>query len=142
MNIKKFLTKEEQLSVLQAIADAEKETSGEIRIHVTDKCKGDILDSAAHFFRRLKMHKAELRNCVLVYLAISDRKFAVIGDAGIHSKVPEGCWDNIKGQMAVHFSKKDFVTGLKEGILLIGHQLKEYFPYDKKNEHSKDISFS
>jgi len=143
MNPKKFFTKEEQLSIVQAISDAENETSGEIRVHLTDHCKGDVLDAAAHMFRKLKMHKTELRNGTLVYLAIHDRKFAIIGDVGIHSKVPEGCWAQIKEQMAAHFSKNEYLNGLREGVTLIGHQLKAYFPLvsGHKNELPNELSF-
>ena len=143
MNIKNFFTKEEQAAIVQAISDAENETSGEIRVHIADKCKGDVLDSAAHVFKKLRMHKTELRNGVLVYLAITDRKFAIIGDVGIHNKMPEGCWNQIKEQMTKHFLNKDFEKGLIDGIILTGHRLKEYFPVNSgaKNELSNDISF-
>jgi len=143
MDPKKFFTKEEQSSVVKAITEAEKETSGEIRVHLADKCKGDILDSTAHVFKKLKMHKTEQRNGVLIYLAITDRKFAIIGDVGIHSKMPEGCWDQIKEKMSIHFKKGEIVSGLIEGIILSGHRLKEYFPVspDDKDELSNEISF-
>jgi uncharacterized membrane protein len=143
MRIRKFFTKEDQELIVRAIAEAENETSGEIRVHLAAKCKGDVLDSAAHVFKKLKMHKTESRNGVLLYLAIKDRKFAIIGDAGIHNKIPDGSWDNIKEQMSLHFSKGELITGLKEGILMIGEHLKEYFPIlpENKNELPNDISF-
>ncbi len=143
MNPKKFFIKEEQASIVQAIAEAEKETSGEIRVHLTDTFKGDVLDAAAHIFKKLKMHKTELRNGVLIYLAITDRKFAIIGDVGIHSKVPEGSWHRIKEHMTVHFLNNEFAAGLKEGVTQTGHLLKKYFPSlpDNKNELSNELSF-
>ena len=106
-------------------------------------CKGDVLDKAVYVFKKLKMHKTALRNGVLIYLAVNDRKFAILGDAGLNSKVPEGFWDQIKETMAEYFSKGDFTTGLTHGILMAGEKLKAYFPIkaNDKNELSNEISF-
>ncbi len=144
MNVRTHFTKEDRKAIVQAIADAESETSGEIRVHLADKCKGEILDKAAHTFKRLKMHEKHHRNGVLVYLAVSDHKFAIIGDAGIHTKIPDGYWDTIKDEMAGYFSRNDLTGGLKKGIMLIGEKLKEYFPLlpDGKSEPINKISLS
>lgn len=143
MGIKSFLTNEQQSAIVQAIVEAEKATSGEIRVHVESSCKGDVLDNAAHVFKKLKMHKTALRNGVLIYLAVNDRKFAILGDAGINSKVPDGFWDQVKDTMAAHFVKGDFTGGLTQGILMAGEKLKAYFPImaNDKNELSNEISF-
>lgn len=143
MGIKTFLTKEQQSAIVQAIVEAEKATSGEIRVHMESSCKGDVLDNAAHVFKKLKMHKTALRNGVLIYLAVNDRKFAILGDAGINSKVPEGFWDQVKDTMTAHFVKGDFTGGLTQGILMAGEKLKAYFPImaNDKNELSNEISF-
>ena len=93
MKASSFFTKEEQDQILAAIKEAEKETSGEIRIHIETTCPGDVLDRAAWIFKKLGMDKTAERNGVLFYLAVKDRKFAIIGDAGINAKVPEGFWD-------------------------------------------------
>jgi uncharacterized membrane protein len=89
-----FFTKEEQAKVLSAVKEAEGETSGEIRVHIETRCSGDVLDRAAWVFGKLGMHKTALRNGVLFYLAVEDRKFAIIGDAGINAKVPIDFWDD------------------------------------------------
>jgi Predicted membrane protein len=143
MGIKTFLTKEQQSAIVQAIVEAEKATSGEIRVHMESSCKGDVLDNAAHVFKKLKMHKTALRNGVLIYLAVNDRKFAILGDAGINSKVPEGFWDQVKDTMAALFAKGDFTGGLTQGILMAGEKLKAYFPImaNDKNELPNEISF-
>ncbi len=108
-----------------------------------NSCKGDVLDNAAHVFKKLKMHKTALRNGVLIYLAVDNKKFAILGDAGIHSKVPENFWDQVKETMAAHFSNGDFTTGLTQGIHMAGEKLKAYFPImaNDKNELSNEISF-
>jgi len=143
MSVKDFLTKEQQKAVVRAIVDAEHATSGEIRVHMEDTCKIDVLDRAAYIFKKLKMHKTALRNGALIYLSVHDHKFAILGDAGINAKVPEEFWDEIKTIMASNFSKNEFVTGLTVGIRMIGEKLKAYFPLmpDDKNELSNEISF-
>jgi len=143
MGIKTFLTKEQQLAIVQAITDAERTTSGEIRVHLENSCNGDVLDCAVHVFKKLKMHKTALRNGVLIYLAVNNKKFAILGDAGINSKVPEGFWDQVKEVMAAEFAKGDFATGLTQGIRMAGEKLRAYFPVtaNDKNELSNEISF-
>lgn len=143
MGVKTFLTKEQQSAIVQAIVEAEKATSGEIRVHMESSCKGDVLDNAAYVFKKLKMHKTALRNGVLFYLAVNDRKFAILGDAGINTRVPDGFWDQVKETMVAHFGKGDFATGLTQGILMAGEKLKAYFPImaNDKNELSNEISF-
>jgi uncharacterized membrane protein len=138
-----FFTKEQQAQILASVKEAEKETSGEIRVHIETSCSEDVLDRAAWVFRKLSMHKTAQRNGVLFYLAVEDRKFAIIGDAGINAKVPQGFWDSIKELMLKNFKESNFTKGLSEGIIMAGGQLKTHFPYQKDdvNELSDEISF-
>jgi uncharacterized membrane protein len=101
------------------------------------------MDRAAWWFARLEMHKTEQRNGVLFYLAVKDRKFAILGDAGINAVTPDNFWDNIKEKMAERFAESDFAGGLREGILMAGLALKEQFPHQKEdvNELSDEISY-
>ena len=141
--MKDFLSEEDKKRIVDAIKEAELNTSGEIRVHIESRCKGNVLDRAAYIFKKLKMHKTAQRNGVLFYLAYKDRKFAIIGDAGINSKVPENFWDEIKDRMAAKFKEGKFAEGLSEGIIESGNQLKKHFPYqtDDVNELSDEISF-
>lgn len=143
MSVRKYFSEESKLKIRNAIRTAELNTSGEIRVHVEKHCKGDVLDRAAYIFGKLKMHKTELRNGVLFYLAVEDHKFAILGDAGINAVAPENFWDTIKEKMAEHFAVGNFSAGLKEGILMAGLALKSHFPYqeDDINELSDEISF-
>lgn len=143
MNPVDQFTKEQQQRIVKAIEQAELNTSGEIRVHIEKSCKIDVLDRAADVFALLKMHKTQLRNGVLFYFAISDRKFAILGDAGINSKVPNNFWDSIKEEMLVLFKQGDITSGLEKGILLAGEKLKKHFPLQKNdvNELSNEISF-
>lgn len=143
MNASTFFSEEEQEKLLAAIREAEKETSGEIRIHIDTTCKEDVLDRAAWMFKKLGMEKTAERNGVLFYLAVKDRKYAILGDAGINAKVPKGFWDCISELLARNFKEGKFIEGLSEGIILAGKQLKTHFPYLKedKNELSDELSF-
>lgn len=140
---KDFLTKEQSDKIVAAIKQAELNTSGEIRVHLEGKCAIDVLDRATYWFEKLKMHKTEQRNGVLFYLAYTDKKFAILGDAGINNKVPSNFWDTIKSEMEARFREGDFVNGLVNGILACGEQLKSHFPYqsDDVNELSDEISY-
>ncbi len=141
---KEFFNEAQQKSIVSAIKSAELNTSGEIQVHIENTCKKDVMDRATEVFASLNMHKTKLRNGVLFYLAIKDKKFAIIGDAGINSAVPENFWTSIKDQMQTEFKQGKFTEGLCDGILKAGDQLKSHFPYqsDDVNELPDDISFS
>lgn len=138
-----IIDKKQRQRLVEAIEKAELNTSGEIRVHIENKCPEELMDRAAFLFEKLKMHKTELRNGVLFYLAMEDRVFAILGDAGINSKVPEGFWDSIKEKMTSLFKDNDPVGAIETGVLMAGEQLKSHFPYqtDDVNELSDDISF-
>lgn len=144
MKASSFFTKEQQAHILASVREAEKETSGEIRVHIESSLKVDVLDRAAWLFKKLKMDKTAERNGVLFYLAVNDRKFAIIGDAGINAKVSEGFWDEISELLKKNFKEGKFTEGLTEGIIMAGNQLKSHFPLrkDDVNELSDEISFN
>ncbi len=143
MKASTFFTKEQQAQILASVKEAENETSGEIRVHIETSFEGDVLDRAAWVFKKLDMHKTEERNGVLFYLAVNDRKYAIIGDAGINAKVPAGFWNCISELLMKKFKEGKFTEGLSEGIILSGRQLKAHFPFKKDdvNELSDEISF-
>lgn len=138
-----FFTADEKRKIAEAIRIAELNTSGEIRLHVEGNCKADVLDCAAYWFKNLKMYKTALRNGVLFYLSINDHKFAILGDVGINSKVPDDFWEKIKEHMGSKFKEGLFSDGLAEGIRMAGEQLKVHFPYQSADlkELPDDISF-
>ena len=138
-----FFDKNQQQEILNAIRAAELNTSGEIRVHIENKCPGDVLDRAAQVFDKLQMQKTRLRNGVLFYLSTENRKFAILGDAGINALVPENFWDEIKEWMTQQFREGRFTEGLAGAILRAGEQLKMHFPFqsDDVNELPDEISF-
>ncbi len=141
---KNFFTKDQQEDIRQAIMHAELDTSGEIRVHIENTCKGDVLDRALAIFNKLEMEKTVSRNGVLIYLAVKNRKFAIIGDTAIHTVVTEIFWDAVRNKMLNHFRESNFTEGLVEAISDTGKQLKKHFPYqtDDVNELSDEISFN
>lgn len=140
---KSFFTTQQQDDIKQAILDAELDTSGEIRVHIQKKCASDILDCAAEMFKNLGMEKTTARNGVLIYLAVENHSFAIIGDSGINAVVPVDFWESTKKLMINHFREGRFTEGLVAGIVKAGEQLKKHFPYHKDdvNELSDEISF-
>lgn len=143
MKVSEFLTGSDEQLIVEAIKSAELNTSGEIRLHVENRCKKDVLDKAVEVFYQLGMEKTELRNGVLFFVAVADRKFAIIGDQGIDDKVPDDFWDQIKSNLSAAFKQDRYAEGLADAIKEAGVQLKKHFPYqsDDVNELSDDISY-
>ncbi len=139
------LTPAQEEALVAAIQQAELRTSGEIRLHIEEKCPTpEPLDRAAQVFAELKMHRTKLRNGVLFYLAWQSRQFAVVGDAGINSTVPDEFWEAVKETVVSHFRQEQYVLGLERGIRLVGEQLQQFFPYDAAtdvNELDDTISY-
>ena len=138
-----LFTEEEQHRIRIAIEDAEKHTSGQIRVCIEKTCSDNVLDRAAKYFHKLEMHKTKHRNGVLVYVATVDRKFAIIGDAGINKVVPADFWDSTKEDMLEHFKLGDLVEGIVTGLKITGDHLQKFFPHntDDTIELSDDIAF-
>lgn len=143
MKLTEFLSKEDEKMIGGAIENAEKQTSGEIRVHIESSCKSEVLDRAAEVFKSLSLHKTKERNGVLFYVSVNDHKFAIIGDAGINALVPHDFWDVTKETVLDYFKKGEIAQGLMKGIEIAGIHLKQYFPYqeDDENELSDEISY-
>jgi uncharacterized membrane protein len=138
-----LFTEEEQEMVTAAIADAEKLTSGEIRIAIEKHCPDDAFARATTYFSKLNMEKTVHRNGVLIYLAHEDHKFAIIGDTGIDKVVPDDFWETTQVAMKAHFASGNFVNGIIAGVSLAGEKLAMFFPYDNGdvNELPNDIIY-
>ena len=142
---KKFFTAEEKQHIVDAVHQAEKQTSGEVRVFVESKCSFmDALDRAAELFSKMQMQNTADRNAVLVYMAVKDRQLAIFGDEGIHKKVGDEYWNKLVQQMIAHFNKENFAEGIRQCVLEVGEALRNHFPYNKdtdKNELPDDIVF-
>ena len=139
-----FLSKAEEQEIVLAIVEAEKNTSGEIRVHIEEHTEKSPLERAQEVFFELKMDETKDRNGVLFYVCVSDKKFAIIGDKGINEAVESDFWDCTKDTVIANFKEGKFKKGLVEGILRAGERLKKNFPYqsDDTNELSNEISRS
>ena len=139
-----FLSKAEEQEIVLAIVEAEKNTSGEIRVHIEEHTEKSPLERAQEVFFELKMDETQDRNGVLFYICVSDKKFAIIGDKGINEAVESDFWDCTKDTVIANFKEGNFKKGLVEGILRAGERLKKYFPFqsDDTNELSNEISRS
>lgn len=143
MGEKKLINETQQKAIQAAIAEAELNTSGEIRVHIDAKCAGNPMEKAILVFEKLKMHETAQRNGVLFYVAMNDKKLAILGDKGINAVVPENFWDAIRDSMIKAFKKGEFSEGLIEGIVTAGQQLKSAFPLlqNDENELSNEVTF-
>lgn len=141
-HIEDFLTAEDEAEIIEAIRNAEAQTSGEIRVHIESKCKNDPFEHALELFHELKMDNTKLQNGVLIYVAVDLRQFVIYGDKGINDVVPVGFWDSTRDAMLAHFKKGHYKDGLVKGIEEAGKMLSKYFPweYGNTNELSNDIS--
>ena len=137
-----FLSKEDENEIVAAIQMAEKNTSGEIRVHIEQTTSKAPFDRALEVFYELKMNETQLQNGVLIYLAIADKKFVICGDKGINEVVATDFFYITKEIMAAQFKQGNFKQGLIDGITQAGEQLKTYFPWqtDDTNELSNEIS--
>ena len=138
-----FLSSDDELAIVQAIQEAEKKTSGEVRVHIEKKCpKKDPVKRAISLFQKLRMHKTDLRNGVIVYVATEDHLLAIWGDEGIHAKVGQEFWESTLITLQEDFKTNQIKNGLKKALLDIGEKLQQHFPYQKDDKNELDDSIS
>lgn len=141
--VEEFLTKQEEAAIVEAIRQAEKNTSGEIRVHIEKETSMVPIDRAMEVFAQLEMHNTKDRNGVIIYVAVKSRQFAIYGDKGINEKVADDFWDSTKDIMANYFKNRNNSLALIEGIQNAGEQLRRFFPFDEStdlDELSNEIS--
>jgi len=140
--VEAFLSKIEEQQIVDAICMAEKNTSGEIRVHIEKTTSIAPINRAVEVFYELEMNKTKDANGVIIYVAVKDKKFAIYGDIGINNVVPSDFWESTKNIMINHFKNGNFKDGLVEGITKAGEKLKHFFPFqeDDTNELPNEIS--
>ncbi len=143
MHAADYFSAPQQLLIKNAVKQAEQLTSGEIRVCIDSKITGNAYQRAVEVFHQLNMHKTKLRNGILIYIAIENRQFAVIGDSGIHQHVHQQFWDDLKNEMITFFGNNDYTGGLLHAINKTGRALAQYFPFHHtdSNELPDDIIF-
>lgn len=144
MALTDFLSKDDQTRITDAITMAEKRTSGEICVHITPKCGGDVMEAAEKKFNKLGLYKTERRNAVIIYVAYKSKKFAILGDEGINNVVPDDYWRVEKDTLGKYLSQGKPADGICEVVAQIGESLAAYFPpvENDVNELSNDVSYS
>ncbi|MGB2759456.1 TPM domain-containing protein [Maribacter sp. Hel_I_7] len=140
--VEDFLTASEEQEVVGAILEAEKNTSGEIRVHIEAHTRKEHYERAKEVFHLLKMDNTKQENGVLIYVAVNDKKFVICGDKGIDAVVPKDFWQSTRNSIQRHFEKGEFKEGLVAGIIKAGEELNSHFPWqsDDTNELSNEIS--
>lgn len=142
---KDFFTPEEKLRIVEAVRNAERMTSGEIRVFVENRCSYmDAIDRAKEIFAELKMNDTKDKNAVLLYIALKDKQLAIFGDEGIHNKLGNEYWSAEVKKMISNFNKENYADGITEVVNDIGEALTQLFPYNRdtdKNELPDDIVF-
>lgn len=130
-------------AIVAAIGRAEKNTSGQIRVHIEDRCEGIPMERAAEVFEQLEMDETELRNGVLIYLAVVDHRVVVFGDDGINEKVPQGFWDDVVAKLVADFKKHNYLHGVVLAVEMVGEKLAQFYPLQgsAQNELSDEVSF-
>ena len=143
MDLDSFLNEKEVKDLAAIITEAELLTSGEIRLHLEEKCNIDTQARALEVFYSLNMGNTKLKNAVLIYISYGDQKFAICGDEGIHKNVSNRFWKSLRNSLSRSFEKKDFFNGISITIMECGRQLRTYFPYqhDDINELDNHVTF-
>ncbi len=138
-----FFSKDEEGRIIATIKEAEKQTSGEIRVHMERDYQGSILGAAHRTFLALGMDRTKERNGVLIFIVPDRHDFAIYGDRGINAKVPENFWEEVRNVMQEHFRKGMFAEGVCQGVQRAGEKLKAVFPWQRgdKNELADEISY-
>ena len=116
--------------IKDAIRQAEKRTSGEIRVSVSPLFWGDVRKTAEKAFVRMGMTATKERNAVLFFVVPARRKFVVLGDRALHEKVGQNFWHHLVQVVSEKFVEGDFTSGLVGGIAAVGEQLAAHFPFD------------
>ena len=142
--VEAFLSNNDEIAIVDAIGQAEKNTSGEIRVHIENHSGKPPLERAKEVFFELKMNETKARNGVLFYIGVSDHSFAILGDHGIDQVVEKDFWNCTKDVVIENFKKGNFKDGLVFGIKNAGEKLKTHFPFesDDEDELSNEISKS
>ena len=141
--VRALLSDDDLAAIERAVAEAEGHTSAEIRVHLDHSCEGDALQQAIKVFERLGMHRTAARNGVLVYITVTDRKLAVIGDKGIHERVGEAYWQGLVAAVRERLRQQQSREALVHALAEVGRMLERHFPRhsDDKNELSDDVNF-
>ena len=140
--VRALLSDDDLEAITRAVAEAERHTSAEVRVHLDHSCEGAALQRAIKVFEKLGMHRTAARNGVLVYISVNDRKLAIVGDTGIHERVGEAYWQGLVAGVLLRMREQGARAGLVHAVAEVGRALGHHFPRrpGDKNELSDDVS--
>lgn len=139
-----YFSPEEEEQIISAIRLAEEMTSGEIRVHISQKADSDSsLEVTKSIFQELRMFNTQQRNAVLLHISFGSKTFCIFGDEGIDNVVPNDFWETTRDIIQSHFKNGKIVEGICQGVKNVGKELKQHFPLrlDNKNELADDITY-
>lgn len=141
MNPHAFMNQLEAQEIRDAIARAEKKTSGEIRVQIIHDKAADPVAAAHARFRALRMHKTQRRNAILIFIAPASQTFAIVGDVGVHALCGDEFWQQTRDAMAAHLKERRYAEAILEGIARAGELLAQHFPpvAGDRNELADDV---
>lgn len=137
---KSFFSENQLSNISNAISEAEKYTTGEIRVHLNNQCKEAVLTEAWNRFAKLEMHKTDRRNGILIFISIEDRKMAIVADEGINQKQEQGAWQKMLDQLLLDFSSNNAEAGLIKCIKNMGKELQSFFPKEKDSNNPNELT--
>src|SRR5262245_50794546 len=135
MKPREFIAKLEEQRIVSAIAEAERRSSGEIRVYVSHKQRPDVMAAAQRRFAKLGMAKTRRRNGVLIYFAPVVQKFAIFGDIAIHEKCGDKFWQDISAAMSEELKRGRFSEAILTAVERVGAVLAEHFPPEAADDN-------
>jgi len=141
-HIEQFLTTTEETEIVEAIRRAEGKTSGEIRVHIEQQCESDVYEHALEVFHFLKMDNTAQCNGVLIYVAVDNKTFVILGDQGINNIVGADFWNTTRDKIATQFKSGNFKQGIIDGITEAGQALSKHFPWHQNDKDELDNTIS
>jgi uncharacterized membrane protein len=135
MKPKEFISRLDEAKIVGAIAEAERRSSGEIRVYISHRRRADPLAFAQKRFLELGMTRTRHRNAVLIYLVPLTRQFAIVGDAGVHQKCGDAFWQQVSAGMVGLLKQGRFTEAILEAIQMIGDILAGHFPRDPNDRN-------
>ena len=147
--VRKVFSEHDLEEIAAAVGRVERAADAEIRVHLEQRVHGkrgetpDALARAQALFHHLGMHKTRHRNGVLVYLALDDRKLAIVGDEAIHAHVGDAYWARVRDLMVSHLRAEAPRDAVVHAVDDLGRVLAEHFPRrpgDAPGDLSNEVS--
>lgn len=130
-------------AIEQAIAESERQHSGEVRFAAEPALDTGALlagqtarERAIEVFSLLRLWDTSERNGVLIYLLLADRDIEIVADRGVNAKVASAEWEGICRTMEQGLKAGRNGEAVVAGIQRVSALLAHHFPRraDDRNE--------